>query len=109
MTNFIDPWKATQIKYEPSSSTSTHVLQLITMQKGRLCCHIVINNFIVFQMQYVNMGISHEQIIKKKKCFFMFNEFHVVYKSAKTIVFFYLTSMSRCIKHRALRHGFYGI
>ena len=52
MTNFIDPWKATQIKYEPSSSIFTRALQLITMQIGRLCCHIVINNFIVFQMQY---------------------------------------------------------
>ena len=63
MTNFVDPWKATQIKYEPSSSTFTDALQLITMQKGRLCCHIVISNFIVFQMQYANMIISHEQII----------------------------------------------
>ena len=67
MTNFIDPWKATQIKYEPSSSTFTHALPLITMQKGRLCCHIVINNFIVFQMIYINMGISHEQIMFLKK------------------------------------------
>ena len=67
MTNFFDRRKATQIKYEPSSSTFRHALQLITMQKGRLCCHIVINNFIVFQMQYVNMGISHEQIMFLKK------------------------------------------
>ena len=52
MTNFFDRRKATQIKYEPSSSTFRHALQLITMQKGRLCCHIVINNFIFFQMQY---------------------------------------------------------
>ena len=50
MTNFVDPQKATQIKYEPSSST--HALQLITMQKGTSCCHIIINNFIVVQMQY---------------------------------------------------------
>ena len=52
MTNFFDRRKATQIKYEPSSSTFRHALQLITMQKGRLCCHIVINNFLFFQMQY---------------------------------------------------------
>ena len=52
MTNFADPRKATQMTYEPSLSTFTHALQLITMQKGRLCCHRAINNFIGFQMQY---------------------------------------------------------
>ena len=52
MTNFVDPRKAIQIKYEPSLSTFTHALLLITMQKGRLCSHIVINNFIVVQMQH---------------------------------------------------------
>ena len=52
MANFDDPRKATQIKYEPSSSTFTHALLLIIMQKGRLCYHIVINNFIVVQMQH---------------------------------------------------------
>ena len=52
MTNFVDPRKATQIKYEPSSRTFTPALQLITMHKGRSCRNIVINNLIVFQMQY---------------------------------------------------------
>ena len=52
MTNFVDPRKATQIKYEPSSSTFRHALLLITMQKGRLCCDIVNNNFIAVQMQH---------------------------------------------------------
>ena len=33
MANFDDPRKATQIKYEPSSSTFTHALLLIIMQK----------------------------------------------------------------------------
>ena len=52
MTNFVDPRKATEIKYDPSLSTFTHAWLLITMQKGRLCCHIAINNFIVVQMQH---------------------------------------------------------
>ena len=52
MTNYVDPRKATQMKYEHSSSTFTLALQLITMQKGRSCFHIVINNLIVFQ-EYV--------------------------------------------------------
>ena len=52
MANFVNPRTATQIKYESSLSTFTHASQLITMQKGRLCFHKVINNFIVVQMQY---------------------------------------------------------
>ena len=52
MINFVDPRKATQIKYELSSSAFASALQLITMQKGRSSCHVVINNLIVFQMQY---------------------------------------------------------
>ena len=52
MINFFDPQKATQIKYEPSSSAFASALQLITMQKGRSSCHVVINNLTIFQMQY---------------------------------------------------------
>ena len=49
MTNYVDSRKATQMKYEHSSSTFTLTFQLITMQKGSPCFHIVINNLIVFQ------------------------------------------------------------
>ena len=52
MTNFVDLQKDIQINYEPSSSNFTSALQLIAMKKGRSCFHIVINNLIVFQMQY---------------------------------------------------------
>ena len=54
MTNYVDPRKATQMKYEHLSSTFILAFLLITMQKGRSCCHIVINNLIVFQIQYEN-------------------------------------------------------
>lgn len=49
MINFCD---TRNVNCELSLSTFTPDLQLVSMQKGKQCYQIIIDNLIVFQMQY---------------------------------------------------------